>query len=94
LEALLHQEGTHDVKEKGTLAGAIHRAWGDLKVKLGGGDHTLLVTAEQAEDETERAYKDALEKDLPLPIRQLLSTQSAHIQTSHEYVRAARDSGK
>jgi uncharacterized protein (TIGR02284 family) len=78
-------------KESGTTNGAIQRAWADLKSKLGGGDHPLLVTAEQAGDEAKTAYKDALEKDLPLPVRQLLSIQSAHIQASHDYVRAARD---
>ncbi|MGA3046291.1 MAG: PA2169 family four-helix-bundle protein [Terracidiphilus sp.] len=91
LETVLHQEGIHDIKESGTTKGALQRAWVDLKSKLGGGDHTLLVTAEQAEDEAKAAYKDALEKELPLPVRQLLSTQSAHIQASHDYVKAARD---
>jgi uncharacterized protein (TIGR02284 family) len=62
-----------------------------LKVDLGGGDHTLLVTAEQGEDELKGAYKEALEKELPFPIRQLLTTQFAHIQTTHDYVKAARD---
>src|SRR5271154_2592951 len=36
--------------EAGTSSGAIHRFWGDVKAKLGGGDHTLLATAEQGED--------------------------------------------
>lgn len=94
LESLLHQEGVSDVKEKGTVAGTLHRAWADLKVKLGGGDHSLLVTAEQAEDEAKRVYKEALEKELPFPIRQLLVSQSAHIQTSHDYVKAARDASQ
>lgn len=92
LEAILHREGIHDVHESGTTSGTVHRVWADLKVKLGGGDHTLLVTAEQAEDEAKEAYKNALEKDLPLPVRQVLTTQSAHVQTSHDFVRAARDS--
>ncbi|MGA2888827.1 MAG: PA2169 family four-helix-bundle protein [Terracidiphilus sp.] len=94
LETLLHQGDVHDVKEKGTMAGTLHRVWGELKVKLGGGDHSLLVTAEQAEDEAKRVYKEALEKDLPFPVRQVLSTQSTHVQTSHDYIRAARDSSK
>jgi uncharacterized protein (TIGR02284 family) len=76
------------------MAGTLHRVWGELKVKLGGGDHSLLVTAEQAEDEAKRVYKEALEKDLPFPVRQVLSTQSTHVQTSHDYIRAARDSSK
>jgi uncharacterized protein (TIGR02284 family) len=95
LENLLHQEGVGDVKERGTVAGTLHRAWGDLKVKLGGGDHSLLVTAEHAEDEAERVYKAALEKkELPFPVRQLLIKQSTQIQIAHDYVRAARDSSQ
>lgn len=94
LETVLHQEGVHDVKESGTASGAILRVWADLKSKLGGGDHTLLVTAEEAEDEGKAAYRDALDKELPLPVRQILSTQYAHIQASHDYVKAARDNSK
>jgi uncharacterized protein (TIGR02284 family) len=91
LEEILHQNGVHDIKESGTTAGAIHRVWGDLKVKLGGGDHTLLETAEQGEDEVKKAYADALEQPLPLPVRQLLAEQQAHILTSHDYVKSHRD---
>ena len=94
LETILHQEGVHDIKEGGTTSGTIHRAWADLKTTLGGGDHTLLVTAEQAEDEAKEAYKEALDTQLPFPVRQVLSSQSAQIQASHDYVKAARDSGK
>ena len=91
LENELHRAGMADVKEGGTVSGALHRSWGDLKAKLGGGDHTLLETAEAGEDVAKKAYKDALEKPLPDPIRRLLTEQAAHIQTSHDYVRNARD---
>ena len=91
LEAVLHQEGVHDIEESGSLSGALRRTWGDLKASMGASDHSLLETAEQAEDAAKKAYADALENELPLPIRQLLGTQSAHIQASHDYVRAARD---
>ncbi len=50
----------------------------------------MLETAEAGEDAAKKAYRDALEKDLPLPIKQLLDTQYAHIQTSHDYVKAER----
>src|SRR6195952_4169734 len=70
LENELHRLGVHDVHESGSAVAALHRAWGDLKAKLGGGDHMLLSTAEQGEDEAKRAYKDALEQELPLPIHQ------------------------
>ena len=93
LENELHRAGMADVKESGSVAGALHRTWGDLKAKMGIGttDHSLLETAEQGEDVAKKAYKDALEHNLPLPIRQLLTEQQAHIQTSHDYVKSHRD---
>ena len=91
LEEILHQNGVHDIKESGTTAGTLHRVWGDLKAKLGGGDHALLETAEQGEDEAKKAYEDALEQNLSLPVRQLLAEQQAHILTAHDYVRSYRD---
>jgi uncharacterized protein (TIGR02284 family) len=91
LEEVLHQTGVHDIKESGTVAGTVNRAWGDLKVKLGGGDRTLLSTAEQGEDGTKAAYSDALKQNLPLPILELLAEQQAHILTSHDYVKRHRD---
>jgi uncharacterized protein (TIGR02284 family) len=94
LEEILHQEGVHDVKETGTVGGTVNRTWGDIKAHLGGGDHTLLETTEAGEDAAKKAYQKALENELPLPIKQLLDTQYAHIQTSHDYVKDARDSRK
>ncbi|HEY4356056.1 MAG TPA: PA2169 family four-helix-bundle protein [Acidobacteriaceae bacterium] len=91
LENELHRAGIADVKEGGTASGTAHRIWGDLKAKLGAGDHSLLETAEQGEDVAKKAYKDALEKELPLPVRQLLSEQQAHVNNSHDYVRDHRD---
>jgi uncharacterized protein (TIGR02284 family) len=92
LETVLHQEGIRDVKESGTALGAMNRTWANLKSKLGGGDHTLLVTAEESEDQAKSKYEDALKKDLPLPVRQLLTSHAVHIETSHDLVKAMRDS--
>lgn len=79
----------------GTTAGAVHRAWGDLKANLGGGDHTLLETAEQGEDAAKKAYKEALESsDVSGPVRAVLQTQQSHINASHDKVRGFRDSTK
>ena len=91
LEALLHQEGVHDVKESGTAVGSFTRGWGELKAKLGGGDHALLAAAEEQEDAVKEVYADALNDGLPFPIRQILATQAAHVQESHDWVKAARD---
>jgi uncharacterized protein (TIGR02284 family) len=92
LETVLHQEGVHDIKESGTAAGTFTRGWGELKAKLGWGDHALLAGAEEQEDAVKEAYADALNGDFPLPIRQLLVSQAAHVEASHDWVRAARNS--
>lgn len=91
LENELHHMGVHDVKESGTAAGAVHRIWGEFKMKLGGDDHTLLETAEQGEDEARKVYADALEQELPLPLMEILVTQQEHILESHDLVKSFRD---
>ncbi len=91
LENELHHAGVHDVKETGTVAGALHRTWGNLKLKVSESDHEVLATAEQGEDVAKKAYADALEQPLPLPIKQMLTTQQAHIIASHNHVRDHRD---
>ncbi len=91
LENELHHLGVKDVHQSGMLSGKVHRAWGELKANLGGGDHTLLATAEQGEDVVKKAYKDALAEHLPADIRDLLTRQQAHIVMSHDKVRDLRD---
>ena len=91
LEAELHHAGVHDIHETGTTTGTLHRVWGDLKAHLTHSDHALLVTAEQGEDSIKKTYADALAQPLPLPIKQLLTTQQTHIQMSHDFVRDHRD---
>ena len=90
LENVLHRHGVHDVHETGTTEGALYRTWAGLKAKLGGGDETLLKTAEEAEHEAKDAYADALKQELPLPIRQLLTEQQTQILISHDFISNAR----
>ena len=60
LERAVNFVTTADVHETGTVAGALHRVWGDVKAHLGASDHGLLETAEAGEDVAKRAYKEAL----------------------------------
>ena len=77
----------------GTALAAVHRTWGDLKAKLGGGDHTLLETAEQGEDAAKKAYQEALaDTSVTGSVRALLQQQQTHIMASHNKVKAFRDS--
>ena len=94
LENELHRLGVKDVKVRTSTSSKAHRIWGELKAKLGGGDHALLDTAEQAEDVAKKTYADALKQELPLPIRELLDRQQEHIVAVHDKVKAMRDSKK
>jgi uncharacterized protein (TIGR02284 family) len=92
LENELHHFGVKDVKASSSTAAKVHRAWGELKARLGGGDHALLAAAEQGEDEAKHAYDDALaSEDFPLPLREILLRQQRHILTAHDHVKALRD---
>lgn len=76
----------------GTASGTVHRVWGDLKAHLGGGDHTLLETAEQGEDAAKKAYQEALaSNNTDSQVRAVLQRQQPHIQASHDKVKAYRD---
>ena len=71
----------------GTTAGSVHRVWGDVKAHLGGGDHTLLETAEQGEDAAKKAYQEALgDTSVAGSVRALLQQQQTHILSSHNQV--------
>jgi uncharacterized protein (TIGR02284 family) len=94
LESILHQEGVHDVKESGTAVGTVRRAWGDVKSAFGAGDSSMLATAEEGENEAVEAYAKAIDNSIPLPVRQVLVTQAAHIDKSREFIKTARDTAK
>src|ERR1700761_5735960 len=91
-ESATRHKFEHELK---AAAGALHRTWGDMKAHLGGGDHTLLETAEQGEDAAKKAYEEALkEPNLSASVREVLTTQQRHILESHNKVKALRDSTK
>lgn len=93
LESALGSATNEKVAEGGTASGAMHRAWGELKAKMGGSDHTLLETAEQGEDAAKKAYEEALKmKEVPAPVQTVLRKQQTHILAVHDRVKAMRDS--
>jgi uncharacterized protein (TIGR02284 family) len=91
LETALRQRGVSRIRERGSAAATLHRTWARLKTRFVGGDHTLLVTAEQGEDVVTDIYSRAKEVCLPTAIHQILTAQGAHIRLAHDYVKSARD---
>lgn len=91
LETALRLRGVSRFWEKSSAAATLHRTWARIKSRFLGGDHTLLVTAEQGEDAVTEVYSKALETYLPTSIREILTAQEAHIEMVHEFLKTERD---
>lgn len=81
-----------DKKPSGTVGGAMHRAWIDTKVALGGGDKTILDSVEAGEDSAKEAYQKALSGTLPGDIGEIVRRQASSVQKAHDHVKMLRDS--
>ena len=77
----------------GSFSAAAHRTWMDLRSALGGGDQAILDEAERGEDQIKAKYEEAL-KDMggSEPCCETLRRHLAAVQTSHDEVKALRDS--
>ena len=92
LENELHRFGVKDVKVTDSTAAKVHRAWGELRARLGGGDQALLATAAQGEDEAKHAYAEALNsEEWPLPLREILLRQERHILATYDRIKALQE---
>ncbi|HJQ71677.1 MAG TPA: PA2169 family four-helix-bundle protein [Blastocatellia bacterium] len=81
-----------DPENTGSTAGALHRAWIDIKGTLTGrDDQSILNEAERGEDSAVEAFRDALDEDLPANIRSVIETQFREVQLVHDRVKQMRD---
>lgn len=72
----------------GTLAGAAHRGWLNLKGMITGhSDSAIIAECEAGEDSAVKHYREALAKDVPTEIRSLIETQFAKVQAAHNTIR-------
>ena len=84
LESVVNRATDADVHETGTTLGTIHRVFGDLLGKLGGGDHSLLKTAVGGEEAAKKAYQEALaDNTISDSIRAIIAKQSQHVMQAH-----------
>jgi uncharacterized protein (TIGR02284 family) len=94
LEAEVQRLGERDPERKGSVAGALHRAWLDLKSSLGGGDQAILNSVEQGEDSAKKAYEKAIGEPLPQNLVTIIRRQAQAIFTAHDRVKMLRDRAK
>lgn len=75
----------------GSISGALHRGWIDLKAALGGGDHAILAATEAGEDHAVNEYKKVLGETLPAPVRDIVERQLQSVQQAHDKVKEMRN---
>jgi uncharacterized protein (TIGR02284 family) len=78
-----------DPEKSGSMAGAAHRGWINIKsVVTGKDDGSIISEAERGEDAAKRAYDEALKESLPMQTVALLREQSSKIHSAHDRVRS------
>ena len=84
------------VEKSGSVAGAMHRGWINLKAALSTNEpQSVLDEAERGEDAAVAAYRKAQEHtDLDAATRELINAQYTEVKAAHDHVRSLRDSGK
>jgi uncharacterized protein (TIGR02284 family) len=82
-----------DPENSSSTAGALHRAWMNIKGTLTGrDDQSILNECERGEDSAVRAYEEALkEQNLPAVLRTLIERQFASVKQVHDRVKRMRD---
>ena len=84
-----------DPENSGSVAGAIHRGWINIKSAVTGQDESAILNeCERGEDSAKNNYKDALEEALPANILETVHEQYQAVQSAHDRVKALRDAAK
>jgi uncharacterized protein (TIGR02284 family) len=90
LRALVRRLGG-DPEHHGSVSGAVHRGWINLKAAVTGkDDEAIIAECERGEDAAVERYEDALEQDLPPDVRSLVDRQYRGTLQNRERVRQLR----
>jgi uncharacterized protein (TIGR02284 family) len=82
--------GEADPSRKPSMASSLHRAWIDLKHRLGGGDASILESVEVGENIAREHYQDALKAGLPSDLEEIVERQAEGVFGAHDQVRTLR----
>ena len=95
LQSHIIQMGDSEPETTSSTAGALHRAWINMKSAITSqDDHAILSECERGEDSAVAEYKKAMEAELPSPARDIISRQYTDVKAAHDRVKALRDSSK
>lgn len=95
LQAEARQLGEPDPEDSSSTAGALHRAWINLKSAVtSGDDHAVLAECERGEDSAVAEYKEAMEDGLSAPISDIVARQYGEVKSAHDRIKQLRDAAK
>jgi uncharacterized protein (TIGR02284 family) len=87
--------GEAEPEESSSAAGAMHRAWINIKSAVTSGDDAAILSeCERGEDSAVNEYKKAMEDNLPAPVRDIVSRQYSEVKSAHDRVKMLRDTAK
>ena len=94
LQSLARSLGEKEPESTGSVSGALHRGWINLKSALSTKDeHAILAECERGEDSAVAEYKKALDQTgLPANVEDILRVQYTAVQAAHDRIRNLRDS--
>jgi len=87
--------GETEPEKSSSVAGAMHRAWINIKSAVTSGDDgAILSECERGEDSAVNEYEKAMEDNLSSPLREIVSRQYSEIKSAHDRVKQLRDAAK
>jgi uncharacterized protein (TIGR02284 family) len=87
--------GESEPEKTSSIAGAMHRAWIDLKSAVtSGDDKAILSECERGEDSAVHEFEEAVSDGLTSPLRDIVSRQFSEIKSAHDRVKHLRDAAK
>jgi conserved hypothetical protein len=79
-------------EDGGTVAGAVHRGWLNLKSAVAGRtDTAILEECERGEDVAKAQYGQALQERLPDGVREVVQRQYEGVLRNHDQIRDLRN---
>jgi uncharacterized protein (TIGR02284 family) len=96
LDSALDERGdVSSTNENGTVSGALHRGWMNIKAAVASNDvHVILAECERGEDSAVEAYRDAVYGILSPKLESIVESQYEQVERVHDRIKTLRDAAR
>ncbi len=78
-------------QHNGSVAGALHRVWVNIKAAANQGDESIMAESDLSEEATLKTYQNALAlRDLPEELRDVIRNHMSLVRLAHERIQALK----